>query len=484
MNDEDSIVSNSSEEKTENIQKSSDTPKEVESDTAMSENLESSTENIVRSYNGILHFNTSWIEKNWQSYVVSNRTFHDHIRTMYENMNDSEITNINIIANKKLKSVIQKYVQEFERKHTARTLKRTRESRTGRIDNNKLSTYRWNDNIFLNTEITEKGKNHSLFMMIDLSGSMSNKIKDTFSQIYIMTRFAQKVGIPFKVVGFTDSNYITNMLEKSTINLTQNIPNSQIYSQNNFCVVEILDSSAPKKNTEFILSAIASSCFHEVKTSNYYSPVIWQNMLSMTPLNSALLIAPEMIQSFNRLTQSEKTTFILYTDGGASDSLVLKKQNGERDSFYRYNRFIDVKTQKYYDYTNDLSIFNYETSFLLERIKNLSGVRVLGFFIQDSRKINQFKDSVYRIISITKKEPINTKIEGLVTFSNVSGYDYFTMVHYSLLSVENVTMESQYNGRKTLSEATKKTIENTYIKTNNKRNSSKFLVKDVIEAIA
>jgi hypothetical protein len=274
------------------------------------------------------------------------------------------------------------------------------------------------------------------------------------------------------------------MLEKSTINLTQNIPNSQIYSQNNFCVVEILDSSAPKKNTEFILSAIASSCFHEVKTSNYYSPVIWQNMLSMTPLNSALLIAPEMIQSFNRLTQSEKTTFILYTDGGASDSLVLKKQNGERDSFYRYNRFIDVKTQKYYDYTNDLSIFNYETSFLLERIKNLSGVRVLGFFIQDSRKINQFKDSVYRIISITKKEPINTKIEGLVTFSNVSGYDYFTMVHYSLLSVENVTMESQYNGRKTLSEATKKTIENTYIKTNNKRNSSKFLVKDVIEAIA
>lgn len=92
--------------------------------------------------------------------------------------------------------------QEFEKKKKAKEFAKKYENRTGIINSKKLYSYRFNDDIFLNDVVVNEGKNHGIFLLVDLSSSMSNVIESVFDQIALMALFSDRVKIPFVAYGF------------------------------------------------------------------------------------------------------------------------------------------------------------------------------------------------------------------------------------------------------------------------------------------
>ena len=61
--------------------------------------------------------------------------------------------------------------------------KRATTSKTGIIDTLKLSSYKYNDDIFKKLTILPDAKNHGMIMLLDWSGSMGDVIKQTVDPI-------------------------------------------------------------------------------------------------------------------------------------------------------------------------------------------------------------------------------------------------------------------------------------------------------------
>ena len=74
------------------------------------------------------------------------------------------------------KSKNERYIgllaKEFEMRKAAKSFSKSKISDTGDIDINKLSSYKFDDNIFRKVMIVPKGKSHGLVLLLDCSGSM------------------------------------------------------------------------------------------------------------------------------------------------------------------------------------------------------------------------------------------------------------------------------------------------------------------------
>ena len=94
-------------------------------------------------------------------------------------------------------------VREFNSKKAARAYERSTVSQTGMLDLGRLHEFKTRDDIFLSVRNLKIEKNHGLYMLVDFSGSMCDQLGSVLTQVLILTRFCQKVGIPFRVNGFT-----------------------------------------------------------------------------------------------------------------------------------------------------------------------------------------------------------------------------------------------------------------------------------------
>jgi nitric oxide reductase activation protein len=50
-----------------------------------------------------------------------------------------------------------------------------------------------------------EGKNHGFFMLVDWSGSMSDKIIETVKQTIMLAEFCRRVNVPFRVATFSST---------------------------------------------------------------------------------------------------------------------------------------------------------------------------------------------------------------------------------------------------------------------------------------
>ena len=101
--------------------------------------------------------------------------------------------------------VVNNMVKTFEMKKSATLNARTMTAKTGLLDMNKLPFYKLTDDIFLQNEVTPKGKNHAIIMYLDMSSSMNGEgMSSALAQIINMIMFCDKVSIPYRVYGFSD----------------------------------------------------------------------------------------------------------------------------------------------------------------------------------------------------------------------------------------------------------------------------------------
>ena len=99
--------------------------------------------------------------------------------------------------------VVNILAQEFMARKAAKDHARTSTNRTGVIDTVRMVDYKFCDDIFKRLRVTQKGKSHGLVFYIDLSGSMSPVLEDTFKQLIQLVLFCRRVNIPYEVYGFT-----------------------------------------------------------------------------------------------------------------------------------------------------------------------------------------------------------------------------------------------------------------------------------------
>ena len=375
--------------------------------------------------------NTSWSVEDW----VQN------IETLFE-MDEIETNHKELYKTfrKDSTKTVNYLVKEFELKKNAEQLSRAKVSKTGRIDVNKLHSYRYTEDIFSSITEIPGGKNHGLILFLDWSGSFSNSIFETIKQLLNLTLFCKKVGIPFEVYSFND------------LTLSDNIDRKYRDYQDGDLLISDFELrnllSSKMNNREYEQSSYYLYCVGSSIGANTYCwrssqrfPYQWA--LSGTPLNDAIVISRDIIKKFKTDNNISKVNAIYLTDGASNSSDLIwdsTKDGNVRNAGIRYSApwyhrenqddynngyVVDPITKKEYGIDSQYDL----TKALLKSVGDCYDVNVIGYYI-----VNNNSDFKYAIQTQIDTRGIDlkdaTKVyrkDGYIMVEQF-GYDQFFLI--------------------------------------------------------
>ena len=226
------------------------------------------------------------------------------------------------------KAMVNHMVNLFNQKRSATAHKRARRAKTGVLDTVKMTNYKWSEDIFRQIKVVPEGKNHGFFMLVDWSGSMSDKIIETVKQTIMLAEFCRRVNVPFRVAAFssTGAEYLRNKERGEYIK-------GDLEPLYGTCLVEYLSSDLKKADfdkaaTIFFDSAIG--CTYD--KSNYRCSGHKFDSLGSTPLDEGIMIASERMMQMRAAGKCEIMNLIILTDGEASSAMFTSSGWGDRNS--------------------------------------------------------------------------------------------------------------------------------------------------------
>lgn len=234
--------------------------------------------------------------------------------------------------------------QEFMVKKAAKDHARNGISRTGMIDTVRMTNYKFSDDIFRRIKVTRKGKSHGLVFFVDLSGSMSPVLEDTFKQVIQLVLFCKRVNIPFEVYGFTtrhihggemgDDNTTpyTNYYNRTWKEVKSPYSNPERTAVNPFTLVNLFSHKMNKTQIDLgIRNLLVVSGYYKRNNTNVTIPSIMH--LSSTPLLESIAAAMDIVPKFKNENKLDIVNTIFLTDGeptgaciGTHDTFVYKNQ--------------------------------------------------------------------------------------------------------------------------------------------------------------
>ena len=292
--------------------------------------------------------------------------------------------------NKDYSASIAYYTKVFDMKKKATEYKNTLQFKTGKLDMNSLTKYKFEDNIFLTTQVKQKGKNHGIVFYLDMSSSMIKIFKQTLTQLLEIVSFCRSCGIPVSVYGFTDNSSVVNYLhvragakragygEVSTLEQFKNINDKSPWGSGSyFGLIEIFTPSMTNK--EFVDT-------FELFLSNKWRYIYWFN-LNGTPLAPAINTLESIVNRFRKTTRAEIVNVVFLTDGGDthghnfyditySGVIYDKKKKNRVTSDYLKKKYEGTWMSRNGSYMVPGAILN-----LMK--KRLQGVSVVNFFINN-----------------------------------------------------------------------------------------------------
>jgi len=352
-----------------------------------------------------------------------------YFRNGYRESWSNLITDYKLFAKSQSKAVGY-MVKEFELKKAASAHNRAMQSNSGVVDPLKLHSYKFNDDIFKRLTITPDGKNHGLMMFIDWSGSMHNKIAPTIKQLMNLTMFCRKVQIPFEVYAFSNNNWYEPQIGEDgkdyhRIMPQPNYKDGDMTIDASLLLFNLISSKMTAKEYEegmLNLHYLATTYGYDrygYRTRNYDHEAAkaeqWKDdlpavprgyQLSSTPLNDTIMAAMKMVPAFQRKYNIDKMNTVFLTDG-ASDSgerviSLNDDEKHEEDSWLTRRVGGDWKFKKIsYDANilltdrltkKTLKVGNarhHLTDALLKVLKNRTGSKVLGFFVDEKTTISR-----------------------------------------------------------------------------------------------
>ncbi len=207
-----------------------------------------------------------------------------------------------------LRPTVNAMATAFERKQAAHIDQRTQVGKSGRLDMNKLHSYKLTEDLFLKTEIQPNGKNHAFTIVIDWSGSMSGKCVSTIRQASMLAMFCKKVNVPCEVYIFQSHN----AKKKNGIFEGGEVGDS-------VRLIKILDTSS--RNNLFNVDL--KNAYVLGKTADDYSTGYIRELgMGGTPLGASLTISKFTHQALMAKSKAEVGNIIFLTDGSGSDDLA------------------------------------------------------------------------------------------------------------------------------------------------------------------
>ena len=373
--------------------------------------------------------------------IVPYKTVHEQITNFYSNyystMYSQAQQQVEQFRNGS-KNVVNQLANIFEMKKKAKLDVKALTSKTGKLDMNRVHSYRYNDDVFKKITTVPQGKNHGLVMFIDMSSSMSENLSGTFEQLLNLVLFCRRVNIPFDVYGFTDSYTARRHLTPHPIK------NGSLHFDSNFCLRQYFSSKMTGHEFNQALQNIV--CLMRHYSGHLMSGLPSEETLNTTPLVPAIMTAIPLVQKFRREYNLDVVNTIFLTDGEDTHGLLYHSTAGDSKYFacdrYGYNRvtekyFVrDSKTHKQWEIKNT-------TNDMLNILREVAGVKTIGFHIIRKR------DAAYvvgRYVKNTQEEQAHLdcfRNNKFAEITNIPGYD----AYYLIPSGSNLTVgDDEFDG--------------------------------------
>ena len=299
---------------------------------------------------------------------------------------------------KKKKRIIQSnacvMANEFEAKKAARSYSRSRVSKTGELDPNKLVHYRYSDDIFLSSVQLPNDKNHGMILIVDISGSMSKIMKSVQFQLLILVEYCRMINIPFEVYAFSDTNFGSRN-EKFRVDWKESegvIGYSRYY-------LNWFSSRMSKREYDQAFNEILF--MHECGGMNGFADTY--DCYCGTPLNEVRADSIALTDGFLRRTNVEKFSMIYLTDGEGHHVSISNMVSWKNKIYYETER-LGCEERLYRLYKKIYPNFNVINLFLVGNRVPYSAMEKMqknGFYFvgrgEDDYFNTQFFDINYRI---------------------------------------------------------------------------------------
>lgn len=369
-------------------------------------------------------------------------------------------------------SVINLMAKEFEMRKKADEYKRTHVAKSGELDMNKIFGYKFNDDLFLRNTVVKDGKNHGFVMYVDWSGSMVNQMSGTIDQLLTLVMFCRKVRIPFEVFSFTDgwgrgaavenaSDYKVGDLVPERFNLVQ------LFSTN----MSVSDFNAQIENMVLVRESLANK--------RYYSLPLPDKMhLATTPLNSALTMSTDVIETFKKKYRVQICNFVVLTDGDshACGEVKMDEYDNEIRIGHSYDRsyrttqtvLTDSVTKKSYPMKRNM------TECLLKAIKERTGCNTIGIYLIENKPGNiRSAMASYGIWSVDVKEFRKNKFAAVTS----AGYDTYFLMPGGDLNIGEETLDVDAG-------ASKARLKSAFLKHTKGKTENRVFVSKLMEIAA
>ena len=369
------------------------------------------------------------------------------------------------------KATVSFMVKEFEMRKAADEHARTSIAKTGVIDTNKLHSYKYNDDLFRRITTIATGKNHGFVMFVDWSGSMDSNLRNTVRQLLSLVMFCRQVQVPFEVYTFRSVTYS----DGDKLNHQTFTTNTNELGVNNFFVRNILSSrmSAQEMN---------DAMFHVYAMA--HGARLDCDPLGSTPLNQAIMVAPEVINRFKARSKVQVVNTVFLTDG---ESDPISYVHGMSHSMLPDKYIIhDDITKKNYEVPASVSSRNWTryslanqflTPILLKILRDRTGCNLIGFYITSNgfeREYREFNPGSFGKHHADARKSWNDN--GYFGATN-AGYDEYYILNPSMFKVSSGNLS--VNGK-----ATKRSIASAFIKFSEKKTVSRVLLSQVVKRIA
>ena len=389
---------------------------------------------------------------NSDDFIVPLNEVHQHIGAHYQHSVHLVHQSDFVKFKRDNQKVVNYMAKEFDLKKNAEQMSRVSVSKTGVIDVNKLHSYKYNDDLFRRVTSIPGGKNHGIVMFVDWSGSMSDSITNVIRQAMTLAMFCKKVDIPFNLYGFTDNSMaydeLEDVQEKGLVRY--GFPHVSYRHKDlkiqNFRLREYLNSSL---NNRAFDKAMYNMFLLSVSFENgHWANVPFNEQLSSTPLNDAIIIAHDLIPKFRQSYKLEKVTSIWLTDGDSNSADYRYTGHGSPlDNYtYSYHKRIvvnrDTKVQYQAKSRSEM------TNALLESLRESTQIETVGFFVLSRQGVRSVRNRVpINNINEAKIKSINRTKSAI--FHDVQGYsEYYAIKGGSDLETETEELNIERGAKK------------------------------------
>ena len=300
------------------------------------------------------------------------------------------------------KKVIMHILKEFEMRKKANEYARTQTARTGELNMNVLHKYRFSNDLFKKITVVPKGKNHGFVMFVDMSGSMSDILRNTIEQMLVLASFCKLAKVPFEVYGFSDDAYGNKKLHEmmSKNRFVSNRAVDMTMSQTWFHLKHLIGSSLSPVQYRRAFNAMCVVANEYGRAYDYTCKendhggwrYDWDTSgfgLNGTPFLETLLASRGIITAFQNKHQLDVCNVVYLTDGDGGSNLSYPLMNND-SGFYDDRRksvvyFIDKKTKK------KVKLSNYHTMqpAITELVADVTGCKHIGFYVGNKKAIQR-----------------------------------------------------------------------------------------------